>query len=258
VLRFASLGSGSGGNALLVEAREGSRVTRVLLDCGFNGRVLVARLARLGLAPEQLDAILVTHEHSDHVGGVAVVARRHRLPVYASEGTARAGRLDEAGVALGSLASAEVLAIGALEIRPYAVPHDAAEPLQFVFSDGASRLGVLTDIGTPTAAVQAALHGVDALVLEANHELDLLWGGPYPSFLKARIAGALGHLSNAQAASLLAALDTSRLRCLVAAHLSSTNNRVELARAALSGALGWPAEAVVVADQAQGCGWQSI
>ena len=258
MLRFASLGSGSGGNALLVEAREGSRCTRVLLDCGFNGRALALRLARLGLAPSDLDAIVVTHEHGDHIGGVAVVARRHRLPVYASAGTARAGRLDEAGLALECVGSGQAVAIGAIEVHPYAVPHDAAEPLQVVFSDGASRLGVLTDIGMPTAAVQAALDGVNALVLEANHDLDLLWGGPYPGFLKARIAGAFGHLSNAQAAGLLAGLDTTRLRCLVAAHLSCTNNRADLARAALAGALGWPHEAVIVADQAQGCDWQAV
>lgn len=257
MLRFASLGSGSGGNALLVEAREGSRCTRVLLDCGFNGRALTKRLARLGLDPAGLDAIVVTHEHSDHIGGVAAVARCYRLPVYASAGTARAGRLTEAGILLECVGNGQPVAIGAMELQPYAVPHDAAEPLQLVFSDGASRLGVLTDIGMPTAAVQTALDGVDALVLEANHDLDLLWSGPYPGFLKARIAGALGHLSNAQAASLLAALDTRRLRCVVAAHLSTTNNRADLARAALARALGWPDDAVIVADQARGCDWQT-
>jgi phosphoribosyl 1,2-cyclic phosphodiesterase len=147
------------------------------------------------------------------------------------------------------------LTVGALQLTPFAVPHDAAEPLQLVLSDGARRLGVVTDIGRPTAAVAAALSGVHALLLECNHDRELLWGGAYPPFLKARIGGDLGHLSNAQSAQLLAMLDRRCLGQVVAGHLSRQNNRPELACAALAPVLGCAPADVRVAGQGQGCDW---
>ena len=254
MLRFASLGSGSSGNALLVEAGEGMHRTRVLVDCGFNARQTELRLARLGVEAESITAILVTHEHSDHVGGVAVFARRYRVPVYASEGSAHAAGLYSAGLDLRPLASGMGPAIGALAVDPFEVPHDAAEPLQFVLSDGDSRLGVLTDLGHASALVEDRLGRLDALVLECNHDETMLRSGPYPAFLKARVGGARGHLSNAQAASLLDRLDRSRLQLVVAAHLSAKNNAESLARAALAAVLGGE-EGVRVADQASGTSW---
>ncbi|MEG0821106.1 MAG: MBL fold metallo-hydrolase, partial [Burkholderiaceae bacterium] len=212
MLRFTSLGSGSGGNALLVEAGEGGARTRVLIDCGFSARQCALRLERRGVVPESIDAILVTHEHSDHVAGVAAFSRRHRVPVYCSEGTARAAGLIDAKLDLQTMVSGSREAIGAIELDPFEVPHDAAEPLQFVLSDGARRLGVVTDLGHPTALVEEALAQLDGLVLECNHDPGLLAAGPYPAFLKARVAGDRGHLSNPQAAGLLARLDRRRLR----------------------------------------------
>jgi phosphoribosyl 1,2-cyclic phosphodiesterase len=253
VLRFCCLGSGSEGNALVVEASDGGSVTRVLLDDGFSVRQLRLRLQRAGLDLDDVDALVLTHEHSDHVGGAAALLRRRPLPVYCSAGTARAAALGEMAT---SIVAGEVVAIGALRLHAFAVAHDAAEPLQYVFGDGDRRLGVLTDIGAAGAAAIAALSGVDALLLECNHDVDLLRASSYPPLLKERILGAQGHLSNAQASELLGDLDRSRLRTVVAGHLSRRNNRPQLARAALAAVLGAGAEEVLVADQDLGLPWQ--
>ena len=252
-MRFASLGSGSRGNALLVEAGR----TRVLLDCGFNARETVRRLARLGVEPGTLSGILVTHEHGDHASGVARFASRYRVPVWMTDGTLRAaGVMGEARVSV--FDPHQPFALDGLRVEPFPVPHDAAEPVQYVLGDGARRLGVLTDIGEPTSHVAAVLDGCDALVLECNHDAGMLAGGPYPPQLKRRIAGRLGHLENGQAAQLLSRLDRSRLRQVVAAHLSETNNTPELARAALAGALGCPADWIGVASQDGGFAWRDL
>ena len=200
-MRFCSLGSGSEGNGLVVEAGD----TRVLIDCGFGLRDTAFRLARAGLEPQGLTAILVTHEHSDHVGGVAAFAGRHGIAVWGSFGTLAAVAARFEGLAdVSGFDSHAPFAIGDLEITPVPVPHDAREPTQFVLGDGDSRLGVLTDIGVSTPHVEASLSGCDALVLETNHCLDLLAGSDYPYPLKQRIAGRLGHLDNGSSAALLA------------------------------------------------------
>lgn len=257
-MRFASLGSGSEGNALLVEAQSGVTTTRVLLDCGFSAREVERRLTRLGASVEGLDAILITHEHSDHIGSALTLARKWSIPLYMSWGTARAVGADEADVDLQVLWGDEAVTIGDLSVLPYTVPHDAREPLQYVFSNGASRLGVLTDVGTSTPHISAVLSGCDALVLECNHDVQMLAGSRYPVSLKARIGGNHGHLNNGAAADILASLDRSRLRHLVAAHLSQQNNLPELAQAALAGVLGAVSTDVVVASQSDGFAWLSV
>ena len=256
-LRFASIGSGSKGNCLVAEVG----ASRVLLDCGLSPGETERRLGRLGLAPSDITGILVTHEHDDHAGQAYPFAAEHRLPVWLTFGTRSA--LADAGKHPGEVETRMIdgrtrFAIGDVEVQPYTVPHDAREPVQFVLSDGASRLGVLTDIGTSTAHVEATLSGCDALVLECNHDLDLLWGGEYPKWLKVRIAGPFGHLDNGTAARLLAALDRSRLKHLIAAHLSQQNNRPELARNALAGAIGCEASWVAIATQEEGFGWREL
>ncbi|KVE34920.1 MBL fold metallo-hydrolase [Burkholderia sp. BDU5] len=257
-MRFASLGSGSEGNALVVEASNGATTTRVLLDCGFSAKELERRLARLDLRVDELDAILVTHEHGDHVGCALTLARRASLPLYMSWGTARAVGADDADVDLHVLWSGDEAALGDLCVLPYTVPHDAREPLQFVFGDGAARLGVLTDVGMSTSHIGTVLSGCDGLVLEANHDVAMLAASRYPASLKARIGGPHGHLSNDAAAAILAELDRSRLRHLVAAHLSQQNNSPALAQAALSAALGGGVGDVIVASQDDGFGWLSL
>lgn len=231
-MRFASLGSGSRGNATLVEAGG----TRVLVDCGFTLRELERRLDVLGVALDSLSAILVSHEHGDHVRGVAAASRRHGIPVRSTRGTARATNLADVAGWEPFDAHAGGFRVGDLEILPYAVPHDAREPCQFVLVGGRRRLGILTDAGRVTPHVRDTLAAVDALLLECNHDADLLAIGPYPPALRARVGGPLGHLSNGQAAALLAQLECGRLAHVVAAHLSEKNNRPELARDALLGA----------------------
>ncbi|WP_207001064.1 MBL fold metallo-hydrolase [Trinickia mobilis] len=254
-MRFASLGSGSEGNALVVEASNGATTTRVMLDCGFSAKEVERRLLRLDLGVEQLDAILITHEHSDHIGSALTLARKWSLPLYMSWGTARAVGADDADVDLRVLWGDEAAAIGDLEVLPYTVPHDAREPLQFVFSDGACRLGVLTDVGTSTPHISAVLSGCDGLVLECNHDTKMLAESRYPQSLKARIGGNHGHLNNDAAADILASLDRTRLKHLVAAHLSQQNNLPELAQAAMARVLGAAATEVGVASQSGGFGW---
>lgn len=251
-MRFASLGSGSRGNALVVEVAG----TRLLLDCGFGPRNLAARLARVGLAPEELDAIVVTHEHADHLGGVAACARRYGIEVFLTHGTLSVAELGDLTVNV--FDSHLSFAIGGIEVRPFPVPHDAREPVQFVFSDGAGRLGVLTDAGCVTPHMVEMLSGCDALVLECNHDMGMLEAGRYPPHLKRRIAGRYGHLDNLAAADLLARIDRSRLRHVVAAHLSEENNLPVLASTALAAVLGCAPDEVGVADQDAGCDWRDV
>lgn len=251
-MKFASLGSGSEGNALLVSAGN----TCVLMDCGFGLNETVVRLARLGVLPEQLSGILVTHEHGDHARGVARFARKFGLTVWLTHGTLRSVQPGE--FPLQEIDPHAVFAIGDLEITPYPVPHDAAEPVQFVFGDGQRRLGVLTDAGCSTPHIEKTLNGCDALVLECNHDREMLLRGQYPASLKQRVGGRLGHLSNDQAAEILGRIETRNLQHLVAAHLSAQNNQPSLAVAALSQVLGCDAGWIGVATQAEGLYWREI
>lgn len=252
-MRFCCLGSGSEGNGLLVE--EGK--TRVLVDCGFGLAESVSRLARAGVAPEMLTGIVVTHEHSDHVGGVGKLARRFRLPVWLTAGT-RVQAQDLEGVTVHEIDSHSAFEIDGLAIQPYPVPHDAREPVQYVFGNGAVRLGVITDTGASTHHIEATLSGVDALVIECNHDREMLDRGPYPASLKRRVGGRFGHLENGQAATLLARLQHCGLRHVIAAHVSRTNNTPGRAQAALAAVLGCNADEVLVACQTEGFDWITL
>ncbi|MBC7437585.1 MAG: MBL fold metallo-hydrolase [Bdellovibrionales bacterium] len=255
MLRFKSLGSGSAGNATVVEAGSGVVVTRLLVDCGLGIRQLETRLAAAGLQTSDIDAIFITHEHSDHIGSARTVALKHRVPVWMSEGTyAGIGAPDLDGL-LRVAQDGIAIDLGALQVMPFTVPHDAREPLQMTCTDGDRRLGVLTDLGHATNHVMSHLAGCHALVLECNHDADLLAGGGYPWFLKQRVAGLHGHLENSAAAAIAQLLNHPALNHVVAAHLSENNNRPDLARAALAGVLGRNADEICVAFQKDGTAW---
>jgi phosphoribosyl 1,2-cyclic phosphodiesterase len=255
MLRFRNLGSGSAGNATIVEARSGASVTRLLVDCGLGIRQLDQRLGDAGLVASDIDAIFITHEHSDHIGCARKVALRHRTPVWMSHGThAGTGAADFDGL-LRIASDGEAIALGELGVMPFTVPHDAREPLQLRCTDGATSLGILTDLGHATDHVLTHLADCQAMLLECNHDPDLLAASSYPAFLKKRVGGTHGHLSNARSCAIAAALNHPGLTTVVAAHLSRQNNRPELARAALAQALGRSPEDIGVADQVTGTHW---
>jgi phosphoribosyl 1,2-cyclic phosphodiesterase len=256
-MRFASLGSGSAGNALMVEVKQ----SRVMLDCGFSIKETTARLARLGIAPEMLSGIVITHEHDDHAGGAFKFAAKYRIPVWLTYGTLKMVTRyfpNQHDLQLNVIDSHTAFNIGDIEIQPFPVPHDAREPVQCLFSDGRHKLGVLTDVGRSTPHIEAQLSQCDALVLECNHDASMLQTGPYAWSLKKRVGGDLGHLENTDSANLLAKLDNSKLQHLVAAHLSATNNTPQLAKTALSRVLGCELDWVGIADQVLGFDWRGL
>jgi phosphoribosyl 1,2-cyclic phosphodiesterase len=252
-MRFTILGSGSKGNGTLVECG----ATRVLVDCGFFLRDAEERLKRAGVEPAGLTAILVTHEHNDHLGGVARFARKHHVPVWMTHGTFAAWT-DPVVPRVHRFSPHERFAIGALQVQPFPVPHDAREPCHYVFGDGTRRVGILSDAGHVTAHMREMLGGLDALMLEFNHDLHMLATGPYTSQLKARVGGSVGHLSNLQAGALLAGLDRTRLQHLVLTHLSEVNNTPALARACAVEAAGVDAPWIVCAHQQDGLAWREV
>ena len=256
-MRFASLGSGSAGNALLVAHNH----THLLLDCGFSIKETVLRLQRLAVDPEQINAILLTHEHDDHASGVFKFAAQYHIPVWLSYGTFKSiqptlGKTRDS-LQIKLLDSQQIVAIQDIEIYPYTVPHDAREPLQFVFHDGQHRLGVLTDAGHITPHMTRMLTECHALVLECNHDATMLDNSTYNHKLKQRIRSRWGHLENQQTAQLLRSLDTRHLQHIVAAHLSEKNNTPQLASTALASALACETHWIGIADQAHGFDWRA-
>lgn len=252
-LEFASLGSGSKGNATLISVAN----TCIMVDCGFSMRETVARLEQYGKQPEQLAAILLTHEHTDHIRGAGALSRKYGIPIWSTRGTAQAEALGNIGRQY-FINAEEDFTIGSINIQAYPVPHDAREPCQYVFSNGEQRLGLLTDVGKGTPHILEQLSACDALLLECNHDSDMLLKGDYPLSLKQRVSGDLGHLSNQQAADILAQLDTSKLKYIAAMHLSDKNNQTELAQQALSAVLDWKDSWINIADQEKGLAWQKI
>ncbi len=249
-MRIAALGSGSKGNAVLLQ----SASTTLMIDCGFGLRETEKRLADIGLVPSDISAILVTHEHQDHISGVEPFAFRFSLPVYMTEGTYRAWK-HKGRVEPSRLRAGESLTIGGLKIVPVAVPHDAREPVQFVFSCGDLKAGVLTDLGSLTPHLVEAYEGCHALLVEANHDQEMLRNGPYPPSLKRRVGGNWGHLNNGQTAEFISRVNTSGiLKNLIVGHISEQNNQIELAEKALESQLDL-IEQVLFASQDQPMDW---
>ena len=257
-MRFCSLGSGSSGNATVVEASSGGTLSRVLVDCGFSLRELELRLARAALTPADIDAVFITHEHGDHVGCALNLARRYQRPLWMSRGTWHAIGEPALPGLLNIARDGAVITVGDLQLTPFTVPHDAREPLQLRCTDGARALGIFTDAGSITSHVLAHLQGLDALLIECNHDRGMLAASAYPASVKARIGGRFGHLANDSAAEALSACWHPGMQHLAAAHLSQRTNRPALACAALASMCGADAGEIVVADPHVGFGWLSL
>jgi len=253
-IRLAVLGSGSGGNATLIDT--GS--VRLLLDAGFSCRGLVQRLRLVGVEPESIDAILITHEHADHISGASGFARSYEVPVYCTPGTARAAGLEAEGCEVRRLAAGVPIALDGVRVEPFAVPHDAVETVGYVLEARGARLGYATDLGHAPDSVRDRLRCCDLLILESNHDVELLRVGPYPEFVKQRVLGRHGHLDNEEAADLLCDVARDGTQAVVLAHLSRTNNRPDLALAAARRRFaerGRKAPALHAAEQARPSPW---
>jgi len=225
---FASLGSGSKGNATLVRAGDAC----LLVDCGFSARELERRLALVQLDGSQLSGVLVTHEHGDHIKGVWTLARRNKLPVYMTGGTAKVASAP-ADIDLHLITPQQNFQVGGVDVLPVAVPHDAREPVQFVFNYAGLKLGVLTDLGHISSHVRECYQQCDGLLVEANHDSIMLADGPYPHSLKQRVGGDWGHLNNAQTAQLLNDLEPRSLQTLLVGHISQQNNALSRVQEAI-------------------------
>lgn len=240
-MKVSVLGSGSGGNSVLVCAED----TMILVDAGFSGRSIARRLALLGIDPDDIHGIVVTHDHGDHTRGMGVFARRHGTPLYLTRPTHEScKRLLRGTERVVEYRASHAFSVGSLRIEPFVTVHDAVDPVGVAVADPRTglRLGVATDLGRPTAQIRHALSGCDVLVLEANHDEVLLHASPYPASVKHRITSSHGHLSNEAAARLACDLLHPRLACVVLAHLSKEANRPDLAREVVGRALeraGW-------------------
>jgi len=253
-LRFTLLGSGSAGNCLVVN----SGISTVLVDCGLSFQETKRRLLTRDVSLNEIDAILVTHEHGDHSGGVFTLAKKMDIPIWCTSGTSQATSAMEKANSVNEIIGFASFEVGALKIKPYPVPHDALEPSQFTLTDSQFKLGVLTDAGAVTAHMFENLRDCDALVLEFNHDENLLLKSSYPAALKNRIAGGFGHLSNTTAKDFLKKLINPRLKFVLAAHLSETNNSEYLVRGLLSEILDERKIAYAIANQNDGSDWIEI
>ncbi|MFA7679556.1 MAG: MBL fold metallo-hydrolase [Pigmentiphaga sp.] len=258
-MRYTSLGSGSEGNALLIEQDRGSGRTRLMIDCGYGLREIEQRLGLRGIEPQSLSAILVTHEHADHIGGVFRLAKRYQVPVVMTRGTfdATSHKLP-AGLEVRCCVSEQAFVVQDLEIFPFAVPHDAREPVQFAIDDGHARLGVVTDLGHATDLVKDVLKRCQGIVLESNHCPELLMQSAYPLSVRNRIKGLKGHLSNEQAADLLEEVGLGGINVLHAAHISQRTNLPERVVRSWSERLDLKPEDIGIACQFQGFDWAQV
>jgi phosphoribosyl 1,2-cyclic phosphodiesterase len=248
-MRFTSLGSGSKGNATVVQCGD----TRVLVDCGFSVKETERRLLRTGLEAQDLAAIVVTHEHADHIRGVLPLAKKHKLPVIMTVGTSKVLK-NHSQIDLRFVASDSVFSIDELELRAVSVAHDAREPVQYVIRGRGLTLGVLTDLGSITPHVLEHYRQCDGLLVESNHDVEMLAEGPYPPSLKHRVGGAWGHLNNQQTLYLLQNIDLEQLQQLVIGHISQQNNSLSLVKDVIS-AIEGQLPAVHYACQDEGFSW---
>lgn len=252
-MKFAALGSGSSGNSTVVCAGD----TCVLVDNGFTIKETVRRLGNIGLQPEDIKAIVVTHEHGDHLGGVGPFSRRYKTPVHMTHGTYGSGR-DKKISNLHLFHAHEAFFIGDLELEPFPTPHDAAESCQFIFSYAGKRFAILTDLGSTTRQMEDRLSGLDGLLLECNYDAEMLRNGPYGEFLQARIRGNYGHLDNVQSAQFLKKIYGSSLQTILLGHISEKNNCPKRVAETLSAYVPEAMEKAVILEQADASEWYSL
>ncbi len=250
---IASLGSGSAGNSVLIRSEE----TLLLLDCGFTLKETTARMQTLGVHPSDIDAILISHEHSDHTKGLGPIARKYNLPVWLTHGTWRSLK-DKKIARTNAFHAHNGFSIGDIGLAPFPTPHDAAESCQFVFSVNGKRFACLTDLGACTAHVKSMVTGVDAILLESNYDPEMLRNGPYPPSLQSRIASDWGHLSNQQAGELLAELDHANMQHVLLGHLSERNNTDEVALTTVSEYVNSRHERINVLQQHAASAWFAL
>lgn len=252
-MRFSSLGSGSKGNATIVQHNK----TVIMVDCGFSGRSAEKKLLQKNIEPSSINAILITHEHKDHTSGIERLSQKYRIPVWTNKGTYKAINQQEFHQ-INFFSSHNNFSINDMKISPFPVPHDAKEPVQFIFTDGDKKLAVLSDLGKITPHIKQKLNSVDALMLECNHDSCMLEIGKYPRFLKERVGGGLGHLSNKQSAEFLLEIDTSKLTQLVASHISENNNTHKKVKQTVSQTLGCSENWINTVCQNNGIDWLEV
>jgi len=253
MFQVAALGSGSAGNSVLIR----SATSLLLVDCGFTLKETTARMADLGVSPAMLDAVLVTHEHGDHLKGVGPLSRKHGVPVWLTHGTYHGAR-DRRFADVRLFSAHEPFVVGDIAVDPFPTPHDANESCQFVFESDGVRFATVTDLGACTPHVREKLDGVNGLVVECNYDLEMLRDGPYPAQLQARIRGDWGHLGNVQAGELLRGLDHDALDCILLGHLSERNNSDAAALATVLEHLGDRHERVSVLAQHRCSAWFAV
>lgn len=225
-LRLCALASGSKGNSIFIEGGD----ARILVDAGLTGKEIASRLNSIGIDPQSLDAILVTHGHRDHVSGVGVMARRYNLPVYTAYGTIKSSELMWGKIGnISEIEPGKTFSIKGMELYPFPTPHDAHQSVAFIFRAGEKKGGIATDLGFVTRLVRECLKNCHLLLVESNHEESMLIDGPYPWFLKQRVKGRMGHLSNTDCAELLEEIYHEELKHVVLGHLSEVNNDPQLA-----------------------------
>jgi phosphoribosyl 1,2-cyclic phosphodiesterase len=250
-VKFASLGSGSKGNATIIDTESGC----LMIDCGFSIKETARRLERVGKSPQDISAILVTHEHSDHWKGVLPFSSKFSIDVYATPGCYRAVNVSPSSSKLFKIVcSHTAFMINNVHVLPIPVPHDANEPVQYIFSYDQYRLGILTDVGNITPYIIQQYNNCTGLLVEANHDVELLQAGAYPKFLKDRVAGQWGHLNNDQTASFLSAIDQQSIQKLVIGHISQSNNNAARVKQAIENVFA-SSEKIIYANQNEGFDW---
>ena len=251
-MRFSSIGSGSRGNSTIIEHDD----TVVLIDCGFSIKQTEKKLGCLGLVASDIDAILVTHEHSDHIRGVSLLAKKYKIPVITTVGTSKFLK-NPSQLDLVFIDTDSDFNVGNFEVTPVLVPHDAREPVQFIVRGGDLKFGILTDVGSITKHIIDLYQKCDGLLIESNHDEDMLANGSYPLVLKKRVGGPWGHLNNKQMLHFLKKIQISQIQQLVIGHISENNNSIALVKDAIS-EISSQLSSVSYATQNEGFHWKEL